>query len=86
MKSKQIGRFTSLESSSILLNPKALRKAKIVYNFGLSECHRVKLFTFLTLFIFFQLNLLHRQLFQVVIVKMFLGNSLKTHATILIQG
>ena len=23
-------------------NPFALRKAKIVYNFGLSECHRVK--------------------------------------------
>ena len=26
-----------------LLNPIALRKAKIVYNFGLSECNRVKL-------------------------------------------
>ena len=24
------------------LNPTALRKAKIVYNFGLSECNRVK--------------------------------------------
>ena len=24
------------------LNPNALRKAKIVYNFGLSECNRVK--------------------------------------------
>ena len=24
------------------LNPFALRKAKIVYNFGLSECNRVK--------------------------------------------
>ena len=26
-----------------LFNPTALRKAKIVYNFGLSECNRVKL-------------------------------------------
>ena len=26
----------------IYLNPTALRKAKIVYNFGLSECNRVK--------------------------------------------
>ena len=25
-----------------LINPVALRKAKIVYNFGLSECNRVK--------------------------------------------
>ena len=25
------------------LNPIALRKAKIVYNFGLSECNRVKI-------------------------------------------
>ena len=25
-----------------LFNPIALRKAKIIYNFGLSECHRVK--------------------------------------------
>ena len=25
-----------------LLNPIALRKAKIAYNFGLSECNRVK--------------------------------------------
>ena len=24
-------------------NPSALRKAKIVYNFGLSECNRIKL-------------------------------------------
>ena len=28
--------------SIFLLNPIALRKAKIVYNFGLSECNRVK--------------------------------------------
>ena len=27
--------------SSVMLNPIALRKAKIVYNFGLSECNRV---------------------------------------------
>ena len=27
------------------LNPIALRKAKIVYNFGLSECNRVNLFS-----------------------------------------
>ena len=26
----------------LLLNPTAIRKAKIVYNFGLSECNRVK--------------------------------------------
>ena len=26
------------------LNPTALRKAKIVYNFGLSECNKVKFF------------------------------------------
>ena len=26
----------------LYLNPVALRKAKIVYNFGLSECNRVK--------------------------------------------
>ena len=27
---------------AVLLNPIALIKAKIVYNFGLSECNRVK--------------------------------------------
>ena len=27
----------------ILFNPTALRKAKIVYNFGFSECNRVKM-------------------------------------------
>ena len=40
------GRVASLESVSIHLsvfNPSALRKAKIVSNFGLSECNRVKL-------------------------------------------
>ena len=30
------------KASSILINPIALRKAKIAYNFGLSECNRVK--------------------------------------------
>ena len=36
--------FSLLPSSSMgsTLNPIALRKAKIVYNFGLSECNRVK--------------------------------------------
>ena len=29
-----------------LFNPIALRKAKIVYNFGLSECNRVKLYRY----------------------------------------
>ena len=28
----------------IILNPIALRKAKIVFNFGLSECNRAELF------------------------------------------
>ena len=27
---------------NLLINPIALRKARIVYNFGLSECNRVK--------------------------------------------
>ena len=30
-------------SVSIHLNPTALRKAKIAYNFGLSECNRVNI-------------------------------------------
>ena len=30
------------KASSTLINPIALRKAKIAYNFGLSECNRVK--------------------------------------------
>ena len=34
-----IGQFFSLLSD---INPIALRKAKIVYNFGLSECNRIK--------------------------------------------
>ena len=28
----------------LMVNPISLRKAKIVYNFGLSECNRVNLF------------------------------------------
>ena len=32
-------------------NPSALKKAQIVYNFGLSECNRVKLYTQSTLVI-----------------------------------
>ena len=35
--------------NSDLYNPFALRKAKIVYNFGLSECNRVKNVSFLRL-------------------------------------
>ena len=34
--------FASLSEMRSTLNPIALRKAKIVYNFGLSECSRVK--------------------------------------------
>ena len=30
-----------LTAQTVLFNPVALRKAKIVYNFGLSECNRV---------------------------------------------
>ena len=36
------GRVAFLESVPIYFNPTALRKAKIVCNFGLSECSRVK--------------------------------------------
>ena len=36
------GTFTSPDVL-VLLNPIALRKAKIAYNFGLSECNRVKM-------------------------------------------
>ena len=32
---------------AIYINPIAPRKAKIVYNFGLSECNRVKVLVFL---------------------------------------
>ena len=31
-----------ISKPGLLFNPIALRKAKIVYNFGLSECSRVK--------------------------------------------
>ena len=34
--------FCRLKIHQVLINPTALRKAKIVYNFGLSECNRVK--------------------------------------------
>ena len=37
--------YRSLVSENPVFNPIALRKAKIVYSFGLSECNRVK-FTF----------------------------------------
>ena len=43
-------------SEGTALNPFALRKAKIVYNFGLSECKRVKVNSLLgeaTLFLSF---------------------------------
>ena len=33
--------FTILEIYAVQINPIALRKAKIVYNFGLFECNRV---------------------------------------------
>ena len=32
----------NFEFTFVFFNPVALRKAKIVYNFGLSECNRVK--------------------------------------------
>ena len=38
----------SLQTYMYKLNPIALRKAKIVYNFGLSECNRVKEVTSVT--------------------------------------
>ena len=31
-----------IQKHTYIFNPTALRKAKIVYNFGLSECKRVK--------------------------------------------
>ena len=38
--SSQMG--SALKRKNLPLNPIALRKDKIVYNFGLSECNRVK--------------------------------------------
>ena len=35
--------FTKVLIIFVAINPFALRKAKIAYNFGLSECNRVKL-------------------------------------------
>ena len=34
---------THIHYTNVFINPIALRKAKIAYNFGLSECNRVKL-------------------------------------------
>ena len=34
--------FCFVYLQNLLLNPVALRKATVVYNFGLSECKRVK--------------------------------------------
>ena len=31
-----------IQFAQVIVNPTALRKAKIVHNFGLSECNRVK--------------------------------------------
>ena len=36
------GQWNPSQKKEFTLNPIALRKAKIVYNFGLSECSRVK--------------------------------------------
>ena len=33
---------SNLEGKELAPNPTGLRKAKIVYNFGLSECNRIK--------------------------------------------
>ena len=43
-------RRTPRTVKKIHLNPTALRKAKIVYNFGLSECSRVKGYGYNTIF------------------------------------
>ena len=43
----RLGKFTDLHTVryfEVCFNPIALRRAKIAYNFGLSECNRVKLF------------------------------------------
>ena len=43
------------DNGQVRLNPNALKKAKIVYNFGLSECIRVKDLqkTYMQLYTFF---------------------------------
>ena len=48
-KSIQTPLISELDKYTLLLcfNPNALRKAKIVYNFGLSECNRVKRGTYI---------------------------------------
>ena len=38
-----VAQFVTVSIIFLWLNPIALRKAKIVYNFGLSECNRVKI-------------------------------------------
>ena len=47
-KSRKLSSFEKmpekLEGVPVLLSPIALRKAKIVYNFGLSECTGVKMY------------------------------------------
>ena len=35
-------KLSRIFSSAVNINPIALRKAKIAYNFGLSECNKVK--------------------------------------------
>ena len=41
-KNDHYGKKNPHRVANFLINPIALRKAKIVYNFGLSECNRVK--------------------------------------------
>ena len=44
LKYKAISLVLSTKKSTLLcFNPVALRKAKIIYNFGLSECNRVNI-------------------------------------------
>ena len=38
------------------INPIALRKAKIVYNFGLSECNRIEIFIVEIAFVYIMLT------------------------------
>ena len=38
----------------MLFNPTALRKAKIVCNFGFSECNRVKVYQFLEFLLYME--------------------------------
>ena len=36
--------ISGLKGKNFMLNPIALKEAKIAYNFGLSECNRIKAF------------------------------------------